>query len=37
MFHDTRERFGGSSFSAGSQLYCLTAWSMSVGMLLPRR
>jgi hypothetical protein len=35
MFHDTRDRFGGSSFSTPLELYCLTAFRVERGRFLP--
>jgi len=35
MFHDTRDRFGGSSFNTSLVLYCLTAWRHERGRFLP--
>jgi hypothetical protein len=35
VFHDTRDRFGGSSSGTNPALYCLTAWSHERGRCLP--
>jgi hypothetical protein len=35
MFHDIRDRFGGSSASTVLVLYCLAAWSDERGRFLP--
>jgi len=35
VFHDTRDRFGGSSYNASLVLYCLTAWRHERGRFLP--
>jgi hypothetical protein len=37
MFHDIRDRFGGSFMQREPILYCLTAWSDGVGIFFPRR
>jgi hypothetical protein len=35
VFHDTRDRFGGSSAFTFRALYCLTAWRHVRGRFLP--